>query len=295
MESPIKCARCGRTLDAPCEWKLEHAVCEACGRPNEPSAPLAAPRGAVAELLETAFSELPPPPPPARPGRKIGPWPFVAASALGLAAFGGAVALVASRLREMPGVSLTGSANVDKARQPPSAPSETELPDWTPDPDLVNWLPRPVRFSRWRLRLPEGFAPAPAPAWQKFYQGDLESWAWGDVPKGDSMLAAFYLDSGEMKRLNEPLTALVRRLTQQLQKGYALRDFESTLGGSERLGPRQFQRLEFQGVNARSERVYGTLFLSRIERQLLVLAATSPYPPDDDRHAKLVAALLTLE
>ena len=88
---------------------------------------------------------------------------------------------------------------------------------------------------------------------------------------------------------------LVSRLTRALSKSCNLGEFDFMPGDSGRLARRTFKRIDFNGKNADSKRVYGVLLFSREGRSLLALFATSPLPPGDERRAELVTALLTLK
>ena len=259
-------------------------------------------RSAVNELLETALGNLPPPPKP--PAARQFPWLIVAGAALGLAVFAGAVALVISGLREEPALTLQIAVENNEAPQPSPA-RKPELPNWLPDLKIERQLGDRVGFGKWNWRIPKGFEPASAPGGLKLYDGDFESWSWADAEAEGTTLAAFHLDSGEMKRLNDPEKALaavdrleaafISRLAAALAKSCNLDEFDFMPGDSGRLAQRKFQRIDFNGRDADSKPVYGVLLFSLEGRSLLALFATSPLPPGDERRAELVTALLTLK
>jgi len=309
MVRQMECIRCGRELTANLgsggrASEGRQVICEACGQVDEPSEQALGWRSPVNELLETALADLPPPPRP--PAARQFPWLIVAGAALGLAAFVGAMALVVSRLREESALTLRIADENDESPRPSPA-RKPELPEWRPDLKIERQLGVRVGFGRWSWRIPRGFEPAsaPTPSDMKIFDGDFESWSWADVAAEDTMLAAFHLDSGEMKRLNDPgkalaandrlEAALVSRLTRALAKSYDLIEFDFMPGDSGRLARRKFQRIDFNGKSADSKPVYGVLLFSREGRSLLALVATSPLPPGDERRAELVASLLTLK
>jgi hypothetical protein len=258
-------------------------------------------RSAVDEVLQAALANLPPIPKPA-PAKQF-PWLMVAGAALGLAAFAGAVALVTSRLREEPAFTSQIAVENDEASRPLPA-RKPELPDWRPDLKIESQLGGRVALGQWSWCIPKGFEPAGAPLGLKLYDGDFESWSWADAAAEDTMLTGFHLDSGEMKRLNDPEklqvdgdrleTAFVSRLVRALAQSFDLSEFDFMPGDSGRLARRKFQRVDFNGKSAGSKRVYGVLLFSREGRSLLTLVAISPLPPGDARRAELVTALLTL-
>ncbi|HEV3003540.1 MAG TPA: hypothetical protein VGX78_03725 [Pirellulales bacterium] len=309
MVSLIKCSRCGSTLDPTRVGEGQPLACEFCEEVNRTPVTVPGVKGAVYELLDSALAEMPPPPPPPPPKRN--PWPLIAAAALGLAVFGVAVLLLVNAIREPGRTSgpLTSSLEsaAKKEASVPSPPDESVAnSDWTPDRAIVERLGLPaVRFGQWIWRLPEGFEPTHAAAGMQIYRGELEAWAWSAGAEGEEMLAAFHLDSFEMKRLHDPTktridesklqAGLVDRLKHALQPACNLRELEFTPREPGRLGRREFQRLDFLGIAANDSKVYGELLFSRHERSLLVLLTISPFPPGHERHAELLAAALTLD
>ncbi|HEV3025462.1 MAG TPA: hypothetical protein VGX76_23485, partial [Pirellulales bacterium] len=253
--------------------------------------------------------EMPPPPPPPPPKRK--PWPLIAAAALGLAVFSVAVLLLVNAIRQPARTSgpLTSAleATAKRTATVPSAPDESVAnSDWTPDRAMVERLGLPaVHLGKWIWRLPEGFEPTSPPQGMVLYRGELEAWAWSGGDEGAATLAAFHLDSLEMKRLHDATktridesklqAGLVDRLQHAFQASCNLRDMDFTTREPGRLARREFQRLDFSGVAADDSKVYGELLFSRHERSLLVLLTISPFPPGHERHAELLAAALTLD
>src|SRR5258708_35760889 len=108
MVRPSKCPHCGVAIELESTFEGTSFNCVVCGQIVEPAAPIglrpmtntAQRPTAVADLLDTALSALPLAPPPRPLPNKNAVWLIVAAAVLGLAGFGGAVALLVRQMRE---------------------------------------------------------------------------------------------------------------------------------------------------------------------------------------------------
>jgi hypothetical protein len=304
-------------LDATRVGEGQQLVCEFCGQANRTPVTVPGVKGAFYELLDGALADMPASPPP--PPRKRKPWFLIAAGVLGLFVFVGTVLLLRNALRQPVEPSsgrmsaLQAAAHLDSSDRSASDESsgssdgEPEGSDWKPDRAVVERLGwPPVHLGKWIWRLPEGFEPTGAPQGMDIYQGVLEAWAWSAGDRDEELLAAFHLDSHEMKRIHDPARThveetklqlgLLDRLEHAFQVACNLRELKFTPRESGRLARREFQWLDFAGVAERNDsKVYGEILYSRHERSLLVVLTISPHPPGDERHAEILAAALTLD
>lgn len=179
-----------------------------------------------------------------------------------------------------------------------SAPAAPSGPVWSPDANLLGQLPVDGAFDRYLVKLPAGFASAPAPQAPSPPGGRLQNFMWMGQPQGNGtrqVVVAAVVDMNVTPRSSpNDLELAMQGAMSQVRISSGIQGFTNTPGERGQLAGKQFIRSRFSG-SVTGVQMHGT-FLMMIEGgRLLWISSMCNDGPGTPGYQLLDAALLTFK
>ena len=179
-----------------------------------------------------------------------------------------------------------------------SSPAAPSGPVWTPDARLLSQLPVDATFDRYVMKLPAGFASAPAPATPAPPGGRLQNYMWLGQPQFNAtrqVVVAAVADMNSVPRSSpNDLDQALQGAMKQLRIASGIVGFTNTSGERGQLAGKQFIRAKFSG-SINGVPINGNLLIMIEGARLVSLSGMCSDNPGTPDYELLNAALLSFK